>query len=156
MLNIAGLVLAIGIDTLINVELYRFGLQFSYEWYGPYFNYAFLLMTCLGAAIGLVAGALLAYLSIGLGDDTEWIRWSSLALLITGLGANLLAIYYFTRIDSMVHGSLYEYGLQFSGEWAVPYWSNARLMLALIGGASAIIVLAGLLVFLSARETVDV
>jgi hypothetical protein len=33
----------------------------------------------------------------------------------------------------IVHGSLYQFGLQFSEEWAIPYWFNARLFLGLTG-----------------------
>ncbi len=35
------------------------------------------------------------------------------------------------RIDYMVHGTLYGYGLQFSNDWAIPYWTNIRTVFAM-------------------------
>ena len=34
----------------------------------------------------------------------------------------------FGKIDNIVHGQLYNFGLQFSLDWAVGYWSFARLI----------------------------
>jgi len=35
------------------------------------------------------------------------------------------------RLDLIVHGDLYNYGLQFSEAWANPYWIAIRLILAM-------------------------
>jgi len=45
--------------------------------------------------------------------------------IIKGLGVTLSILLYFcllSRIDFIVHGDLYHYGLQFSYEWANKYW----------------------------------
>jgi uncharacterized Zn-finger protein len=34
------------------------------------------------------------------------------------------------NVDSIVHVTLYSYGLQFSNNWAQPYWTYARLLYA--------------------------
>ena len=56
-------------------------------------------------------------------------------ILINGVGMALavavLVLLY--QIDMIVHGALYEYGLQFHYEWAIPYWTFERLMLGLLG-----------------------
>jgi hypothetical protein len=44
-----------------------------------------------------------------------------------------LAVYGLFWLDNIVHGTLYDYGLQFSYEWANPYWSVLRTVQALIG-----------------------
>jgi len=41
--------------------------------------------------------------------------------------------YSLTLLDNIVHGSLYHYGLQFSYDWANPYWTTFRIAQALLG-----------------------
>ena len=41
--------------------------------------------------------------------------------------------YSLTLLDNIVHGSLYYYGLQFSYDWANPYWTTFRIVQALLG-----------------------
>jgi hypothetical protein len=46
----------------------------------------------------------------------------------------IVAVYYsLTLLDSIVHVSLYSYGLRFSSEWANPYWMTLRVVQALLG-----------------------
>jgi hypothetical protein len=49
---------------------------------------------------------------------------------------SLVSIYALTQIDSIVHQTLYSYGLQFSYNWATPYWTISGIATAM----SAIIV----------------
>jgi hypothetical protein len=57
-----------------------------------------------------------------------------LLLLIVPVSVSaVLAIYGLFWLDNIVHGTLYNYGLQFSYEWANPYWSVLRTVQALIG-----------------------
>lgn len=44
-----------------------------------------------------------------------------------------LAVYGLFWLDNIVNGTLYNYGLQFSYEWANPYWSVLRTVQAFIG-----------------------
>ena len=47
-------------------------------------------------------------------------------LIVITLSA--LSVFMFTHIDMVVHGDLYNYGLQFSTEWANQYWNYSSLM----------------------------
>ena len=49
-------------------------------------------------------------------------------LLITTLvlAATVSVAYGLSLLDNIVHGTLYSYGLQFSYNWATPYWSIMR------------------------------
>ena len=40
---------------------------------------------------------------------------------------SLISLYAFTQIDAIVHQTLYSYGLQFSNDWAIPYWNIAGI-----------------------------
>jgi hypothetical protein len=43
------------------------------------------------------------------------------------------AVYSLTLLDNIVHGTLYNYGLQFSYDWATPYYTILRTIQALMG-----------------------
>ena len=45
-----------------------------------------------------------------------------LVLLLSAAAMNAFSLFFFTRVDAIVHGDLYNYGLQFSHEWADRYW----------------------------------
>lgn len=45
-------------------------------------------------------------------------------------GAIFLLVF---QVDGIVHGLLYEHGLVFDNNWAVPYWTLERLMIMLLG-----------------------
>jgi uncharacterized Zn-finger protein len=57
--------------------------------------------------------------------------------------------YLLTQLDAIVNVQLYNFDLQFSKEWAVPYWTNLRLIYFLAGMS---IVLSGLGLALSSMR----
>jgi len=57
--------------------------------------------------------------------DRVWLIRSVLALYLV---SSLFAAYMLYQLSGVVHGTLYNYGLQFSNGWAVPYWSLERLL----------------------------
>jgi len=63
------------------------------------------------------------------------------------LAATASAAYSLTLLDNIVHGTLYNYGLQFSYEWANPYWTVLRIVQALIGLASVFTVVSSVYVY---------
>jgi len=48
------------------------------------------------------------------------------------LDATVTAAYSLTLLDNIVHGTLYNFGLQFSYDWANPYWMLLRIVLAMM------------------------
>lgn len=58
-------------------------------------------------------------------DDRVWLLRSVLALFII---SSVFGAYMQYQLNSIVHGALYDYGLQFSDAWAVPYWSMERMV----------------------------
>jgi hypothetical protein len=55
-----------------------------------------------------------------------------LVLLLAGVVLNALSIFFFIRLDRVVHGDLYRYGLKFDPEWAIQYWTYSRLMMSFL------------------------
>ena len=55
-------------------------------------------------------------------------HWLTRVVLVLWLVSSALVIYFLSRIDSIVHGELYSFGLQFSYDWAVGYWVALRFI----------------------------
>jgi hypothetical protein len=43
----------------------------------------------------------------------------------------LISLYAFSQVDNIVHQTLYNFNLQFSLDWANPYWNMSRVMVAM-------------------------
>lgn len=74
-----------------------------------------------------------------------------LNLLGTSLAFGAVALLY--QVDTLIHNTLYDYGLQFDPEWAVPYWTFERLAIGLMGGIGGLNILSAIYLTLSKRTT---
>jgi len=54
--------------------------------------------------------------------------WLVRVVLVLWLVSSGFVVFLLLRIDDVVHHELYNFGLQFSTVWAVPYWSFLRLV----------------------------
>ncbi len=72
-----------------------------------------------------------------------------LNLVGTILAFGAVALLY--QVDTLIHNTLYDYGLQFNPEWAVPYWTFERLALGLLGGIGGLSILSAIYLALSNR-----
>ena len=59
-----------------------------------------------------------------------------IALLVSWIVSSVLMIFMLSNLNMIVHGTLYEYGLQFSTLWAEPYWRYLDLIFLCLGLAS--------------------
>jgi hypothetical protein len=57
---------------------------------------------------------------------------------ILGIGLAVGAIVSLFQVDMLVHGTLYDYGLQFWYDWAMPYWLFERLAIGLFAGVASV------------------
>lgn len=56
--------------------------------------------------------------------------WRISCIVLTIWTVNGILIFFLlTRLDTIVNVQLYNYGLQFSNDWAEPYWSSSHLMM---------------------------
>jgi hypothetical protein len=121
------------LDNIVHGDLYGYGLRFSYEWANQYWNYMRLILGFLGASM-LITCASIAL--IWLQRHTHKIgsaKFVTRILLVMGILIFVLSIFLFTRLDNIVRGDLYGYGLRFSYEWANQYWNYMRLILGFLG-----------------------
>jgi len=49
-------------------------------------------------------------------------------VLVLMAASSLISMISLLRIDSIVHGDLYRHGLNFSPEWALPYWTMSTVV----------------------------
>jgi len=124
------------LDQFVHSDLYRYGLQFNYEWAGQYWTYSRLIMSFLTVAV-VVIGISLAFMLVHARTPDTSLRFVSCLLLMVGIVMTVFSAFFLNRLDHIVHNDLYRYGLKFSYEWAGQYWTYAKLMLGLLGLASA-------------------
>jgi uncharacterized Zn-finger protein len=60
-------------------------------------------------------------------------HWLARIVIVLWLVSAILIIFLFKKIDGIVHGDLYNFGLQFSFDWASPYWTFSRLIFVCLG-----------------------
>lgn len=71
------------------------------------------------------------------------------------IAATASVVIVLNMLDQIVHGQLYNYGLQFSLEWANPYWNLLRIIQALLGiiaASTAVNAILTIRKYLSERE----
>ena len=54
--------------------------------------------------------------------------WFVKLALVMWLVSSVFVVILLGQIDGIVHGRLYDFGLSFSYDWAVPYWTSLRLI----------------------------
>jgi len=59
--------------------------------------------------------------------------WFNRIFLAIWVASAVLVIFLLTRFDMLVHGQLYNFGLQFDHAWADPYYFYAQLMYVALG-----------------------
>lgn len=155
------------LDQVVHSDLYRHGLQFNYEWAGKYWTSSKLMLSFLEVGI-ITTGIAMAFVLVGARiGKSESTKSVSCLLLVLGIAMTGLSVFFFNRLDNVVHNDLYRYGLQFSYEWAGQYWAYARLMLSLLGLSiattviSITLILAGpstrlIQLFLSVRDSLKI
>lgn len=125
------------LDQVVHGDLYKYGLQFNYEWAWQYWANSRLIMSSLLTAIA-VNGFLFVFFLVPLRSrEIAKKKFVSCLLLVVGIAATALSAYFFNKLDYIVNHDLYMYGLRFSYEWAAQYWAYVKLMLILLGLAAA-------------------
>jgi uncharacterized Zn-finger protein len=54
--------------------------------------------------------------------------WIMRLVVIVWIVSSFFVMFLLNKLDAIVHGELYDYGLQFSFAWATPFWSFERLI----------------------------
>ena len=74
-------------------------------------------------------------------DFKDWLKNKTILVLLLVIFVSLVAFVLVVRIDSVVNVDLYDFGLQFSTNWANDYWYLAKLLWVFQGGVCVLAVL---------------
>lgn len=75
--------------------------------------------------------------------------------LLIGIILVGLSLFFFTRLDLIVHGDLYRYGLQFNIEWAEKYWTYSRFLVYSLGIAMLATGVSAVIIFVHTRTQIN-
>ena len=119
-MEIVALILLWRLDVFVNIDLYDFGLRFSYDWAADYWYNNGLLWGLHGGAI------LLVVLSIWPQHQhsktpTKVSRWFGFLLPTLGVVYEVLCVVFLTRIDFLVQNRLYDFGLIRNFNWSTSF-----------------------------------
>lgn len=81
-------------------------------------------------------------------------NWVYRIVFLTWIICAVVMIILLNSIDLIVHGDLYNYGLQMSTDWANPYWTYLRLNYVLLGVPMALSLIAIAIGFIGKRARV--
>ena len=140
----------IRLDHLVHVDLYNYGLHFNNEWAVQYWTYSKLMMISLAVAMSATGISIVSIL-IHKRTRSASSRFASYLLLALGIATTGFSAFFFNRLNFIVNGDLYRYGLQFSYEWSTQYWTYASVIFGLLGLAITTTLISIALIFLSAR-----
>lgn len=65
-------------------------------------------------------------------------KWLVRILLVTWISSTILVLYMVNNLNMIIHGALYDFGLQFNYIWADPYWISLNLIYASLGLTSGL------------------
>lgn len=118
------------LDLIVHGDLYEFGLVFSYEWASQYWNYLTLIRDSILISFVVIIFALI-FIIIQSTSGKNFIKSLSSSLIAVRIFFVVFSFFSLLQLDSLVNNSLYDYGLQFSYEWAGPYWNILVLFFGL-------------------------
>ena len=108
------------LDHFVHVDLYGYGLVFSYEWANPYWYSNIMLWTCLTGATALAAASTIPHY-LHSRQPSPFSKLTGFLLPLFALGFQGLAIFFLSQINSIVWSGLYNHGVQYNIDWATTY-----------------------------------
>jgi len=137
----------VGLDVLVNGDLYNYGLIYSDEWAIHYWSNSYLFRVYLEAAIAMLVGGLVAYYLV----SNSKRKFSKVILALLFYAAVLLAGYslvFLSNLDFIVMNTLFDYSLNHSYAWVNAYWFYGTGLVFMVLIANVLVVSAALLILL--------
>lgn len=79
----------------------------------------------------------------------------SIALLTITAATNAISLFFLSSLNTIIHGTLYNYGLNFNLGWAVPQWSYNGIATSCVVASALLAAFSILLLFLSAAKRIE-
>jgi hypothetical protein len=150
-LEAAALQIYMQMDNIVNVDLYRYGLQFTAGWAEEYWiSYRIVIACLLGAPITM-AVTLIPYYTYSR-DNTPVSRWSCILFPLISASFVAVSLYFIMQIDYIINVTLYQYGLQLSADWISKYLIITRSTLAMVETAVIVPIIMALITWEITRD----
>jgi hypothetical protein len=119
-LNVVVMRLLQSLDQFVHIDLYGYGLVFSYDWANPYWYSNMMLWTCLGGATALAATSIIPHY-LHSRQPSPFSKLTGFLLPILALAFQGIGIFFLSQINSIVWSGLYDYGVQYDINWTTTY-----------------------------------
>jgi len=119
-LNLAASVLLLRLDSFVHVDLYGYGLVFSYDWAEGYWHSNMMLWAFLGGATALAATSIIPHY-LHSKEPSGFSRLTGFFLPAFAFIYQAIGIFFLDQINSIVWSTLYPYGVQYGIDWATTY-----------------------------------
>lgn len=149
------LMLLLSVDSIVNGDLYNYGLSFSEIWATSYQTYKSLAIAFV-LLFAIATGASIVTMLLHKRRASRVSKEASLLAMVVAIIFILAAMFYVIRIDRVVHNDLYNFGLQFNDAWAAKYWSILGFLLASESASAVIVVLASAWVALGTQRQIEI
>jgi hypothetical protein len=119
-LNAITMALLSRLDSFVNVDLYSYGLTFSYQWADEYWHNNIMLWTFFGAATAIAVTAIVPHF-LHSRAPSRFSRLTGFFLPALSLVFQAIGVYFLNQVNNIVWSSLYPYGVQYNIDWATTY-----------------------------------
>jgi hypothetical protein len=155
MILLAAYFFRFGLDPIVNIDLYNFGLTPSQEWQGRYWQYSAWINDF--RTISLIATFMsVAFVEVYARNKSKATKLVGGILLAVSTLMIVLSTFFFYLLDAIVNIDLYNYGLQYSSSWVEQYQLYKNLIFGLSGAAIAATVIALTVILPRARTSIEV
>jgi hypothetical protein len=117
------------LDHVVHGDLYNHGLRFDQGWATQYWMFSRMMWVFVTAVV-IITGTSLIFILLRRRGGASLLVY---ILFIAGIVLSGFSLFIFLSIDNIVHVDLYSYGLVYSDEWALKYWTYANRVMTLIG-----------------------
>jgi hypothetical protein len=138
-MNTITMVLLLRLDSFVNVDLYKYGLIFSYQWADEYWHNNIMLWTFIGAATAIAVTAIVPHFLHSKAPN-RFSKLTGFFLPVLGLAFQAIGLFFLNQVNNIVWSSLYPYGLQYDIDWATTYNPISMPALALMVIAALMLV----------------
>jgi hypothetical protein len=119
-LNAIAMSLLFRVDSFVNVDLYSYGLIFSYQWADEYWHNNLMLWTFIGASTAMALTAIVPHFLYSRAPS-RFSRMAGFFLPAISIAFQAVSIFFFYQINNIVWSGLYDFGVQYNIDWATTY-----------------------------------
>ena len=138
-MNTITMVLLLRLDSFVNVDLYSYGLIFSYQWADEYWHNNIMLWTFVGAATAIAVTAIVPHFLHSKAPN-RFSKLTGFFLPVLGLAFQAIGLFFLSQVNNIVWSSLYPYALQYDIDWTTTYNPISMPALALMVIAALMLV----------------